>query len=189
MCFSEATGEFLWQLVVPKREEDPYMDWPKTGWSSPVTVEGDRVYTVSSRGEVMCLDPLGMSNGNDGPYTNEAAHMIPRGTNAPANPPPAGPQDGDILWLFDLTSGAGIWSHDGAHSSILIDGNYLYLNTGTGVDNTHKRIRTPNAPSLVVVDKRTGKLALPPVIMSKSPPIFFTPHGHRPRWEWSAAAH
>ncbi len=143
---------------MPKREEDPYLDWPKTGWSSPVTVEGDRVYTVSSRGEVMCLDPKGMSNGNDGPYTNEAAHMIPRTTNAPVDPPPAGPHDADILWLFDLTAGAGIWSHDAAHSSILIDGNYLYLNTGTGVDNTHKVIRTPDAPSIVVIDKRTGRL-------------------------------
>jgi outer membrane protein assembly factor BamB len=157
MCFDEATGRFLWQLVAPKREEDPYLDWPKTGWSSPVSVEGDRVYVVSSRGEVMCLDAWGMINGNDGPYTNEALHMIPRDTNAPANPPPAGPQDADILWLFDLTAGAGIWSHDAAHSSILIDGNYLYLNSGTGVDNTHKRIRTPNAPSLVVIDKRSGR--------------------------------
>jgi outer membrane protein assembly factor BamB len=40
----------------------------------------------------------------------------------------------------------------------LIDGNYLYLNTGTGVDNTHKRIRTPDAPSLVVLDKNSGRL-------------------------------
>jgi outer membrane protein assembly factor BamB len=162
MCFDEATGAFLWQLVVPKREEDPFLDWPKTGWSSPVTVEGDRVYLVSSRGEVMCLDAKGMSNGNDGPYTNEAVHMIPRDTNdldrIPTNPPPAGPRDADIIWLFNLTTGAGIWSHDGAHSSILIDGNYLYLNTGTGVDNTHKRIRTPNAPSLVVIDKWTGRM-------------------------------
>ena len=157
MCFDEATGRFLWQLVVPKREEDPYLDWPKTGWSSPVSVEGDRVYVLSNRGEVMCLDARGMINGNNGPYTNEALHMIPRGTNAPANPPPAGPQDADILWLFDLTAGAGIWSHDAAHSSILIDGNYLYLNSGTGVDNTHKCIRTPNAPSLVVIDKRSGQ--------------------------------
>ena len=157
MCFDEATGRFLWQLVVPKREEDPFLDWPKTGWSSPVSVEGDRVYVVSNRGEVMCLDAAGMINGNDGPYTNESAHMIPRGTNAPAQPPPAGSQDADILWLFDLTAGAGIWSHDAAHSSILIDGNYLYLNSGTGVDNTHKRIRTPNAPSLVVIDKRSGQ--------------------------------
>src|SRR5262249_33902453 len=56
------------------------------------------------------------------------------------------------------TSGAGIWSHDAAHSSILIHGDCLYLNTGTGVDNTHKRIRTPDAPSLVVLDKHTGRL-------------------------------
>ena len=55
-------------------------------------------------------------------------------------------------------TGAGIWSHDAAHSSILIHGDYLYLNTGTGVDNTHRRIRTPDAPSLVVLDKRTGRL-------------------------------
>src|SRR5437879_1409265 len=51
MCFDEKTGAFLWQLVVPKREDDPFMDWPKTGMSSAVTVEGDRVYVVSSRGE------------------------------------------------------------------------------------------------------------------------------------------
>jgi hypothetical protein len=32
------------------------------------------------------------------------------------------------------------------------------LNSGTGVDNTHKRIRKPDAPSLVVLDKHTGRL-------------------------------
>jgi outer membrane protein assembly factor BamB len=157
MCFAESTGEFLWQLVVPKREEDKYHDWPNTGWSSPVTVEGDRIYTVSNRGEVLCLDPLGMANGNDGPYRDEGLHMLPKGTNAPATASAPGPRDADILWLFDLTAGAGIWSHDGAHSSILIHGDYLYLNSGTGVDNTHKAIRTPDAPSLVVFNKRTGK--------------------------------
>src|SRR5436305_1291348 len=57
MCFEEKNGHLLWQLVVPKREEDPYFDWPKCGISSPVTVEGDRVYLVSTRGEVLCLDP------------------------------------------------------------------------------------------------------------------------------------
>jgi outer membrane protein assembly factor BamB len=161
MCFDEATGTFLWQLVVPKREEDPYHDWPKSGISSPVTVEGDRVYLVSNRGEVMCLDPRGMTNGNDGPFRDEAQHMVPKDTNAIANsssPTPPGPRDADIIWLFDLTTGAGIWSHDAAHSSILVDGDLLYVNTSTGVDNTHKRIRTPDAPSLVVLDKRSGRL-------------------------------
>ena len=56
MCFDERTGKFLWQLVASKREEDIYFDWPQSGISSTVTVEGDRVYLVSSRGEVLCLD-------------------------------------------------------------------------------------------------------------------------------------
>ena len=76
----------------------------------------------------------------------------PKQTSRPA------PLEPHIIWRFNLTTGAGIWSHDAAHSSILIHGDYLYLNTSTGVDNTHRRIRTPDAPSLVVLDKRTGCL-------------------------------
>lgn len=172
MCFEESTGRFLWQLLVPKRIEDIFFDWPSSGICSPVTVEDDRVYVVSNRGEVLCLDAKGMADGNDGPYQYEGAHMDPKlvwlaSSNGPlpeaerklceAAPGP-GPQDADIIWMFELTSGAGIWSHDAAHSSILIDGDFLYLNTGTGVDNTHKKIRTPDAPNLVVLDKRTGRL-------------------------------
>ena len=155
MCFDERSGRFLWQLVVPKREEDTFFDWPMSGIASPATIEDDRVYIVSNRGEVMCLDAHGMANGNDGPFRDEGNHMTPANSGTKLTP---GPLDADIIWLFDLTSGAGIWSHDAAHSSILIRGDYLYLNTGTGVDNTHKRIRTPDAPSLVVLDKKTGQL-------------------------------
>ena len=158
MCFNERDGKLLWQLVVPKREEDIYHDWPKCGIASPVTVEGDRVYVVDNRGAVLCLDVQGMANGNDGPFRDEGAYLTPRGTNAPPKPLEAGALDADILWKIDLTESAGIWSHDAAHSSILILGNHLYLNSGTGVDNTHKKIRTPDAPSLLVIDKRTGQL-------------------------------
>jgi outer membrane protein assembly factor BamB len=157
MCLDEKDGALLWQLVVPKREEDPYHDWPKSGLSSPATVEGDRVYVVDNRGVVLCLDARGLANGNDGPFKDEGAYFTPRGTNAPPAAVIPGPPDADILWQFDLTAQAGIWSHDAAHSSILIHGDHLYLNTGTGVDNTHKKIRTPDAPSLVVLDKRTGR--------------------------------
>lgn len=159
MCFEEQTGRFLWQLVVPKREEDIYLDWPQSGIASSPSVEGDRVYVVSNRGEVLCLDADGMANGNDGPFQTEGAHMTRRTTGDTSTPDLVpGPLDADIIWLFDLTAGAGIWSHDAAHSSILIHGDYLYLNTGTGVDNTHRKIRTPEAPSLVVLDKHTGRL-------------------------------
>jgi outer membrane protein assembly factor BamB len=37
-----------------------------------------------------------------------------------------------------------------------VDGDFLYLNSGTGVDNSHRVIRTPNAPSLIVLNKKTG---------------------------------
>lgn len=177
MCFDERDGRLLWQLVVPKRDEDPYFDWPKSGIASPATVEGDRVYVVNNRGEVMCLDALGMANGNDGPFRDEGAHMTAPPPGPPRKPQPGaeiqpatfqpppdgkslqpGPLDADVLWIFDMVDGAGIWPHDGAHSSILIHGDFLYLNTGTGVDNTHKRIRATNAPSLIVLDKRTGRL-------------------------------
>ena len=154
MCFDQRDGSLLWQLVVPKRTEDRYFDWPNSGISSPATIEGDRVYIVTNRGEVACLDAKGLADGNDGPFQDEARHMTP----AESAPLELGPLDADILWLFDLTEGAGIWSHDGAHSSILIHGDHLYLNTGTGVDNSHRRIRRPDAPSLVVLDKRTGRL-------------------------------
>ncbi len=179
MALEEDTGRLLWQLVVPKRVEDVYFDWKNAGISSTATAEGDRVYVVDNRGVVLCLDVHGLANGNDGPFRNESIYYAPQPTNDLAQGAPAaflpdgslrdspgvpapnrvelGPLDADILWFFDLTSGAGIWSHDASHSSILIRGDHLYLNTGTGVDNTHRRIRRPDAPSLVVLDKRTGK--------------------------------
>ena len=146
MCFDEQTGRFLWQLVVPKRDEDIYYDWPQSGIASPATGEGDCVYLVSNRGEVLCLDA------RPGSGKSDARSLKPETNQLPS------PLEPRIIWRFDLTTGAGIWSHDAAHSSILIHGEYLYLNTGTGVDNTHRRIRAPDAPSLVVLDKHTGRL-------------------------------
>ena len=178
MCFDESDGRLLWQLVVPKRDEDPFLDWPKSGISSPATVEGERVYIMSNRAEVLCLDVRGLANGNDGPFKDEAAHMTAPPLDAPKKPEPGaaieprialpsaglekllepGPLDADILWRFDLVANAGIWPHDGAHSSILVHGDHLYVNTGTGVDNTHRAIRRPDAPSLIVLEKSTGRL-------------------------------
>ena len=51
---------------------------PQAGMCSPPTVEGDRVYTVTNRDEVVCLDLHGMANGNDGPFRDEGRHMTPR---------------------------------------------------------------------------------------------------------------
>jgi outer membrane protein assembly factor BamB len=155
LCLDENDGHLLWQLVVPKLEDDKYLDWPGSGICSPPTVDGDRIYAVTNRAEVVCLSLDGLAAGkNKGPYANEAKHMTPRG-EALLSP---GPTDADILWLFDLVSQAGIHPHDQTHISILLDGDILYLNTSNGVDNTHRKIRCPDAPSLIALDKRTGKL-------------------------------
>jgi outer membrane protein assembly factor BamB len=157
MCLDERAGQLLWQLVVPKLSadlDDPYLDWPKVGHASEPSVEGERTYVLTNRGEIVCLDVRGMANGNDGPYVDEAKHLAPRG----ASPVEPGPLDADVVWLCDLRAEVGIRTHDQVHGSILIDGDLLYVNSCNGVDNTHRKIRTPDAPSLVVLDKRTGKV-------------------------------
>lgn len=154
MCFNEADGSFQWQLVVPKLSEDIYFDWPQAGMCSPPTVEGDRVYMVTNRDEVVCLDLQGLANGNDGPYQDEGRHMTPRDQS----PPEAGPTDADILWLLDLRAAAGVRPHDSSHGSILLDGSHLYVNTSNGLTSRHDGVDKPDAPALVVVDKATGAL-------------------------------
>mgnify|MGYP005844540183 FL=1 len=154
MCFHEHDGSLAWQLVVPKLEGDIYLDWPQAGICSPATVEGDRVYTVTNRDEAVCLDLHGLANGNDGPFLEEARHMTPQ--DQPTLEP--GPTDADILWRFDLRAKAGVRPHDSAHSSILLDGPFLYLNTSNGLNSQHRGVEKPDAPSLIVLDKATGRL-------------------------------
>lgn len=153
MCFDEEDGRFYWQLVVPKYSSDPYQDWPRSGICSPATIEGDRVYILSNRGEVLGLDLNGLTDGNTGPFAAENRLLAPRG----AEPLPLGPMDADIVWHFDVHGEVGSYPHDAAHSAILVHGHHLYLNTGNGVDNTHRHIPSPEAPSLIVLDKRTGR--------------------------------
>ncbi len=154
LCLDETDGSLCWQLVVPKFQGDVYLDWPRAGICSPATVQGNRVYVVTNRAEVVCLDVLGQANGNDGPYRHEGRHMVLPGEK----PVQVTSIDADIIWLFDMRTGVGMYPHDSAHSSIAIDGQYLYVNTGNGVDKTHRRIPAPDAPSLIVLDKTTGRL-------------------------------
>ncbi len=154
LCLDEKDGSFCWQLVVPKLGRSPFEDWPDVGLCSPPTVEGDRVYVVTNRGEVACLDIHGMADGNRGPYRDEARHAAPKGT-PPIEP---GKTDADILWLFDILAETGVHQHDSAHASPLIDGQFLYVNTANGLNDEHSVVVAPDAPSLIVLDKATGRL-------------------------------
>jgi hypothetical protein len=154
MCFHESDGRFAWQLVVPKQSRDPYLDCPSVGITSTASVDGDRVYVVSNRGEVLALDLEGQADGNDGPFLEESRHMTPEG-----EPPlKAGATDADIIWCFDMRRELGAYTHDSANLSVLVHGPFLYVSTPNGVNYTHRHRPSPDTPGLIVLDKLTGKL-------------------------------
>jgi outer membrane protein assembly factor BamB len=154
-CFDEKTGEFLWQLVVPKLASGKVNDWECLGILASPTVEGDRVYIVTSRCEVMCLDVNGMANGNDGPFKDEAKYVV---KDVPdAQPIEPGPKDADIIWVYDMMDDLGVFPHNASNCSVLIVDDLVYTCTSNGQDWTHSNIPSPNAPSFIAVDKKTGE--------------------------------
>jgi outer membrane protein assembly factor BamB len=56
MCFSEADGKFLYQMVFNKLPQGLATDWPREGICSAPFVEGDKFYFVSNRCQVVCAN-------------------------------------------------------------------------------------------------------------------------------------
>ena len=54
MCFDQPTGKFLYQTIFPKLAAGRVNDWPREGFCSTPTVEGDRMYYTSNRCEIVC---------------------------------------------------------------------------------------------------------------------------------------
>ncbi len=154
LCLNESDGSLCWQLVVPRIEGDRHNDWPMIGICSAPTVEGNRVYVLTNRSEVLCLDLNGQSDGNDGTFQGEGWYMAPTGSF----PFEVTSKDADIIWCYDLKQELGLCPHDSPHASILLDGDFLYLNTCNGVDYRHLQTTGLNAPSLIALDKKTGRL-------------------------------
>ena len=63
-----------------------------------------------------------------------------------------------MIWRYDLINELRVSPHDSASCSVLIHGDVLYVGTSNGVDKSHERIVSPDAPALVALDKRTGRL-------------------------------
>ena len=63
MCFRESDGKFLWQHTNEKLAAGRANDWPFQGVCSSPLVEGDRLYYVTNRCELVCLDTKGDGNG------------------------------------------------------------------------------------------------------------------------------
>jgi outer membrane protein assembly factor BamB len=154
MCFDEKSGEFLWQLVVPKHASGKVNDWELLGICSAPTVEGNRVYLVTSRCEVLCLTTEGLAAGNVGPFTDEGQYIA--GPGKPKVTP--GPKDADIVWRYDMMDELGSFPHNASNCSILIIDDLLYVSTSNGQDWSHVNVPSPNTPSFIALDKKTGKL-------------------------------
>jgi outer membrane protein assembly factor BamB len=142
LALRESDGGFLWQAVSGKLASD--QDFPQIGVCSSPLVEGDRLFYVSNRGELVALDTEGFRDGeNDGPFRGEAA---------------ASPAEADVVWKLDLRGELGVVPRFASASSPASYGDLVFVNTGNGVGRDGK-VPAPKAPSFLAVDQRTGKVA------------------------------
>jgi outer membrane protein assembly factor BamB len=144
VAFRETDGEFLWQATSEKLASGRVNDWPFQGVCSSPLVEGERLYYVTNRCEVVCLDIRGFRDGeNDGPFQEE---KLTGETNA------------DIVWKFDMMEEVGSFPHNMSNSSPISFGDLIYVSTSNGQDESHVNIPSPNAPAIIALNKRTGEL-------------------------------
>ncbi len=142
MCLRESDGKFLWQAVTDKLEGD--IDWPEEGVCSSAAVEGKRLYYVSNRGELVCLDTEGLMDGtNDGPFQDEVYK---------------GPTDADIIWKLDMRMELGVAQLFMAASAPVVWEDLVFVGTPNGRDSADEKVIAPKAPSFLAVNKATGKV-------------------------------
>jgi len=85
VCLNEADGKLLWQHSSEKLPTGRVHDWPLMGICCSPLVEGDRLWFVTSRGEVRCLDINGLQDGKDDgrPESAEPARLFDIGPDDP----------------------------------------------------------------------------------------------------------
>ena len=153
LCLDAKTGKMVWQLSSPKLGTGKVSDWENLGMCSGASVEGNLCYIATNRCEVLCLDMEGFKNGNQG-FQDEAKYI----STVENKIDKAGDTDADIIWRFDMRDECGVFPHNITSSNVLVLPDRLYVTTSNGVDWSHTNIPAPEAPSLICLDKKTGKL-------------------------------
>ena len=157
ICCDAKTGKILWRLVVPRFESTDKrfnLDRLNLGICNSATIDGDRIYVISNRGELLCLDMNGQADGNDGPFKNEGQFMVPKGLPAAK----LNNSDADIIWKYDIITELPAWPQDALSCAVLVHGDFIYAGSSNAVDKSHINVPYPDAPSLIVLNKKTGKL-------------------------------
>ncbi len=144
LCFDEKTGKFLWQLTRDKLPIGRVSDWMLQGICSAPAIEGDRMWVVTNRCELMCLDTEGFLDGeNDGKVQDEVDNEK---------------EDADIVWNLDMIEEFGVFPHNLSTSSPVIVGDVVFLLTSNGVDEAHLDVPAARAPCFMAVNKNTGEV-------------------------------
>ena len=159
-CFDEQSGQLVWELTNPRLPEAraPHSD-NGYGVCSSGAIEGRRVYLVNDRTDVLCLDLDGLANGNDGPFTDESHYLL--GIGDGKTPPPGielKPTDADIIWRYNIFEQLDGHPHDATSCSPMIVGDLLYVCTGNGINGAENKVLNPLAPSVIVLEKKTGRV-------------------------------
>ncbi|MDA0833952.1 MAG: PQQ-binding-like beta-propeller repeat protein [Planctomycetota bacterium] len=143
LCFDEITGEFLWQHSNAKLKTGRRHDMPFQGIISVPVVDGDRIWYVTNRNEVVCLDTEGFRDGeNDGVVQDEKV---------------IADDEADVVWTFDMMGKLGVSPHNASPCSCTIAGDLLFVVTGNGVDVSHFNIPNPSSPSFLAINCYTGE--------------------------------
>lgn len=143
VCFDEQTGEFLWQHSSVKLPSGRVHDWPNQGICSAPLIDGERLWYVTSRGEVACLDTNGFNDGK-----NDGAQDEPNENK----------DEADVLWSFDMMKNLAVSQHNMASCSVTCAGDLLFVNTSNGVDEGHQNIPSDDAPSFLCMNRDTGEV-------------------------------
>jgi outer membrane protein assembly factor BamB len=142
MCFKESDGSFVWQAIHDKLESGQVNDWPFEGICSTPFVEGDKVFYVSNRCTVVCADIHGFANGNDGFQGEKYKDKT----------------DVDIIWEYDMIKELNVFPHNMSACCPLVVDDFVFVTTANGVDENHTNIPSPEAPSFLVLSKKSGKM-------------------------------
>ncbi|EDY17514.1 Pyrrolo-quinoline quinone [Chthoniobacter flavus Ellin428] len=152
-ALNEYTGDFIWQLAVPKLASGKVNDWEYLGILASPCVDGNRIYLVTSRCDVVCLDAEGMKSTAESPYKDEAKYL-----GGPGKPPiQPGPTDGKLIWVYDMMDQLGVFPHNASNCSVITLGNKVFTCTSNGQDWTHVNVPSPLSPSVIALDKNTGE--------------------------------
>jgi outer membrane protein assembly factor BamB len=165
LCFDEKDGTFLWQHSNEKLPTGRVHDWPDQGICTAPIVDGNRLWYVTNRGEVVCLNTEGFHDGeNTGPYQDE---------------PNENKDEADVVWKFNMMTQLGVSQHNMCSCSVTFAGDLLFVCTGNGVDDGHITLPKEDAPSFICLNRHTGE-----VVWTDNSPGKNVLHG-----QWSSPAY